>query len=84
MNISSRHHYRLNVRDKKRRSLEQVINGAYCVASCFKKPVTDRLPKIYIVKQKGEIVYVGITSQSISSRLCYGFAARKNGGGVSP
>ena len=47
----------------------------------FIKPLTnDRQPKIYIVKSKGEIVYVGYTSQSLSTRLSAGMRAEgKNG-----
>ena len=33
------------------------------------------IPKLYMVKHGSEIFYVGITSQSISSRLRYGFKA---------
>jgi hypothetical protein len=39
----------------------------------FISPDTKRVPKIYIVMHDWEICYVGITSQSISSRLRIGF-----------
>ena len=40
----------------------------------FSHPLTKKkLPKIYVIKIKGELVYIGYTSQSITSRLNYGF-----------
>lgn len=42
----------------------------------FKHPVTkNRTPKIYILKQEEEIVYVGYASQSIGTRLGQGIRA---------
>ncbi|RFC55010.1 hypothetical protein [Brumimicrobium aurantiacum] len=47
----------------------------------FKKPVTkSKTPKIYILKAKEKIVYVGYASQSIGTRLGQGIRATgKNG-----
>jgi len=46
----------------------------------LKSSITNKLPKIYIIKHKSEIIYVGITTQSIVNRLRYGFTANgKNG-----
>ncbi len=42
----------------------------------FTKPATtNKLPKIYLVKHNNDIVYVGITTQSITNRLRGGFIA---------
>jgi len=37
--------------------------------------VSDKLPKLYIIKRGKEIYYVGITTQDIRKRLRYGFSA---------
>ncbi|MBQ4915275.1 hypothetical protein J8L85_12555 [Maribacter sp. MMG018] len=45
-------------------------------ATTFKHPVTqNKTPKIYILKQEEEIVYVGYASQSIGTRLAQGIRA---------
>jgi predicted GIY-YIG superfamily endonuclease len=42
----------------------------------FSSPLTkNHRPKIYIVKAEGEIIYIGYTSQSMSTRLSQGFRA---------
>ena len=42
----------------------------------FTAPVTQKkLPKLYIIKKNNEILYVGATVQSISTRLRYGLKA---------
>lgn len=41
----------------------------------FVKPATSRVPKLYVVVANGRIVYVGVTRQSLSSRLRLGWAA---------
>lgn len=47
----------------------------------FKAPITTRgIPKIYILKVKERIVYIGYTSQSISSRFNGGFRAKGENG----
>ncbi len=47
------------------------------VVSTFRKPLTkDKTPKIYILKLKEEIVYVGYASQSIGKRLRQGIKAK--------
>lgn len=39
----------------------------------FEEPVTEsKLYKIYIVKYRSDIIYVGVTSQSMATRLRYG------------
>lgn len=41
----------------------------------FQFPLTSKHPKIYIIKDKSEYFYIGITQQSIRSRFRYGFNA---------
>jgi len=54
------------------------LNG---IDTDFKSPVTkDKFPKIYILKQNNEIVYVGYTGQSMTSRLNYGFKVNGENG----
>jgi hypothetical protein len=50
-------------------------------ANHFIAPDTqDKIPKLYVVKNRDEVCYVGITSQGIGKRLRYGFKATgKNG-----
>lgn len=51
------------------------------VVTNFKYPVTKKLaPKIYILKQQGQIVYVGYASQSIGTRLWQGMSANGSKG----
>lgn len=38
--------------------------------------ISDKLPKLYVVKHRKEIYYVGITSQDIRKRLRYGFSTQ--------
>jgi hypothetical protein len=47
----------------------------------FSSPLTkNKVPKIYVIKIDGEVVYIGFTSQSVTSRLNYGLKANgKNG-----
>lgn len=57
---------------------KRIISKKTCdgIESNFKAPVTKvRIPKIYILKYQGEIVYVGYASQSISTRLGQGIRA---------
>lgn len=61
-----------------RKILSKLKNGK---ATKFKKPLTlAKTPKLYIIKMENEIIYVGYTSQSISSRLNYGLKANGNKG----
>ena len=47
----------------------------------FIRPATkSKLPKIYIIRHNTKIVYVGITTQSISNRLRYGLGAEGRNG----
>ena len=49
-------------------------------ADHFFAPDTKAGPKIYVVKNDRDICYVGMTSQSISSRLSYGYKTEGNNG----
>jgi len=44
-------------------------------ASHFSAPATSRIPKLYVISRAGVPGYIGITTQSISSRLRYGLRA---------
>ncbi len=47
----------------------------------FLQPVTrDKLPKLYVIKSKEKVLYVGIASQSIRNRLRYGLEAQGKSG----
>lgn len=51
----------------------------------FQTPVIKKAPKIYLVKYRNEIVYVGFTTDSISNRLRTGLApGRYNKGDIDP
>jgi hypothetical protein len=41
----------------------------------FVAPATQRIPKLYIASRNGAPIYVGITSQSMATRLRFGFRA---------
>lgn len=46
----------------------------------FTQLTKNKVPKIYVIKIKGEVVYIGYTSQSITTRLNSGLKAKgKNG-----
>jgi hypothetical protein len=75
------HHYRLFLSNRKITMLEVKVNNKFVKAESFQKPITtNKLPKIYIIKNGDKIIYVGIASQSIINRLRYGFAAKGKGG----
>jgi hypothetical protein len=46
----------------------------------FSKQASSKLPKLYVVSVSGEVVYVGVTKQSMRSRLVLGFTANGRGG----
>lgn len=63
-------HYECQIRDG--RIIPVRLNGS--PVTKFRKPVTSgKSEKLYVVKSKGEVCYVGITRQGISARLRYGF-----------
>ncbi|MFA5146811.1 MAG: hypothetical protein WC515_05540 [Candidatus Omnitrophota bacterium] len=75
-------HYRMILLNRKISFLEYKTKGeAFAKTETFLRPVTSKsLPKIYIIKNRGEIIYIGIASQSIANRLRYGFSAKGRGG----
>jgi len=76
------YHYRIQIKNRKIFPLEKEDDaGKMIKVKNFEKPVTkNKLPKMYIVKNRSDIVYVGITSQSITTRLRYGLQAKGEGG----
>jgi len=47
----------------------------------FVSPVTkNKVQKLYVIKHNNEMIYAGITSQSVSNRLRYGITANGNKG----
>ena len=82
VNLKEYHHYRLILSNRKIVSLEhKAKNNLFSETKTFLKPVTSkRLRKIYIVKNRSKIIYIGIASQSIANRLRYGFSAKGKGG----
>ncbi len=74
-------HYKLTLgkKGKNQSSIEKVINVNTGKIG-FSKPSTNRSEKLYLVSYKSEIIYVGITGQSISARMRAGLMANgKNG-----
>ena len=80
MNYQGPYHYSIILTgpENQRSILSRLKDGKI---TSFQNPTTvAKRPKLYMVKIKDEIVYVGYTSQSISSRLVYGLKANgKNG-----
>lgn len=53
-------------------------DGAVCK---FSKPAsTKKHPKLYTLSAAGKLLYVGVASQPMSSRLSFGFRAKGKGG----
>lgn len=53
-------------------------NGSVCT---FSKPAsTKKHPKLYTLSAAGNLLYVGVSSQPMSSRLSFGFRAKGKGG----
>jgi hypothetical protein len=77
MEVKNYQRYRIILKDKKIESIE--MNGKKVKG--FLQPVTKKkIPKLYVVKSKSEVIYVGVTSQSIRNRLRYGLTAQGEGG----
>lgn len=50
------------------------------VEKTFPSKLNSKIPKLYLIMDNNEFVYVGITKQAISARFRYGFKANgKNG-----
>lgn len=76
MEYSGPYHYSLFLSGtEQERFIEKKVQDG--VVTNFKRPVTkDKTPKIYVLKHKGKIVYVGYASQSIGKRLGQGVRAK--------
>lgn len=71
--------YNLKFHDGKISSIQKLPHRKE--PTTFTKPATtNKLPKIYLAKYKDDIVYVGITTQSITNRLRGGFIATSKHG----
>jgi|SRR5436190_16125796 len=46
----------------------------------FHSRLTTKIPKLYILKEGNEYLYVGVTAQSITSRIRYGLKANGKAG----
>ena len=69
--------YQIGLSDKKIVSIE--FNGRE--VESFEQPATkSKLPKLYLVRFEGKVIYIGITSQSMRNRLRYGLQAKGAGG----
>ena len=72
MEVNTYNKYRIKISDSKFRCIE--ANGEQGKGFLY-PDVSDKLPKLYVVKRGKEIYYVGITTQDIRKRLRYGFSA---------
>jgi hypothetical protein len=72
------YHYSIKLKNKRIVSREKErCDKKMIEVETFEKPVTkNNLPKLYVVKDANSILYVGITCQSIASRLRGGFQAK--------
>ena len=77
MEAKEYYQYHLKITDRKISSIKlEDKEGKVVEVNTFEKPVTCKdLPKLYVVKHRSEIIYVGVTSQGIRDRLRYGFQA---------
>lgn len=76
MEYAGPYQYTLYLEDvKQERLIKRKVHNE--VATNFKRPVTlKKTPKIYILKYKDKIVYVGYASQPIGTRLSQGIRAK--------
>ena len=73
MEANTYNKYKISIADSKFECIE--ANGKQ--GEGFIPPdISDKLPKLYIVKRGKEIYYVGITTQDIRKRLRQGFSAQ--------
>jgi len=73
MKTLKRYRYHLRMKNGEIDSIE--LEGK--MVNTFKKPVTDTgVPKLYVVKYQSKVIYVGLTSQGIRTRLRYGLKAK--------
>jgi len=76
------HHYLIRIEGRRVTSVKKENERGDMIDSVtFKAPATtSKLPKIYLVKHKSDIIYVGATSQGIQNRLRQGLQASGKGG----
>ena len=73
--MKGQNQYHLKITDGKITSIK-LEDKEGKVVNTIKKPVIDKgVPKLYVVKYQSKVVYVGLTSQGIRTRLRYGFKA---------
>jgi len=73
MKTSEHYRYRLGMRNGEIDSIE--LGGK--AVNTFRKPVTDKgVFKLYVVKHQSKVIYVGVTSQGIRTRLRQGLKAK--------
>jgi hypothetical protein len=77
MQVKSYQMYRLRLKDRQIASIDM---GKQTVKNFTQPDTKNKLPKLYVVKYRSEIIYVGVTSQSIRNRLKYGLEAQGKGG----
>lgn len=76
MKLNTPQIYHLDLFDD--RPYRLISNGSACK---FSKPAsTKKHPKLYTLSAAGKLLYVGVASQPMSSRLSFGFRANGKGG----
>lgn len=65
--------YRMMLKNRKIASIEM---SGHKVESFTQPDTKSKLPKLYVVKSGSEVIYVGLTTQSIQTRLRYGLKAQ--------
>ena len=78
MEINSCNEYKIILLSKS--SKKYILTHSKSNASNFQNPDTKNRLKIYIFVDRNEIIYVGATSQSMSTRLRIGLNAAGSGG----
>lgn len=73
MEANTYNSYRIKISGSKFECIE--TNGEWGKGFLY-PDVSDKLPKLYVVKHGQEFYYVGITRQDIRKRLRYGFSAK--------
>ena len=76
------HRYHLELADRRITSMKlEDKQGKATEVRTFRKPVTQKdLPKLYVVRNRSRVIYVGHTRQPIRNRLRYGLQATGKGG----
>ena len=77
MQVKNCQRYRIMLKNRKIASIEM---SGHKVRSFTQPDTKNKLPKLYVVKSGSEVIYVGVTSQSIRNRLRYGLEAQGKSG----